>query len=107
MAIKIGRLPREEFRARDYRTVRTGLFLLKIKKNDIGKARIGVVVGVKVHKSAAKRNFFKRQVRARLARAIKNGTDALVIVSPAAVNATRKQFQEEMAGAVAKGKMGA
>ena len=107
MTTKIGRLPREEFHARDYRTVRAGLFLLKIKKNDIGKARVGVVVGVAVHKSAVKRNFFKRQVRSWLASAMKKGTDALVIVSPAAAKATKKQFRDEMAGAVAKGMAGA
>lgn len=98
---KLGRLPRKEFRARGYHAVQSNLFLLKIKKNNIGKVRVGVVVGVGVSKSAARRNFLKRQARSGLALAIEKGTDALIVISPAATKTTKKQLREELARAAA------
>lgn len=102
MAAKITRLPREEFRAHGYRTLRAPLFVLKIKKNRFDVARIGVVAGINVHKSAVKRNFWKRQAKAGLAPLVKKGIDALIIVSPLAARTTKGKFQEEIAKAMAK-----
>ena len=93
---KIGRLPRAEFGSREYRTVRTPWFLLKTKKNDGKGARIGVVAGKSVEKTAVKRNFWKRQSRAVLQSVLHGDQDALVIVYPGVRAATRKQFRDAL-----------
>lgn len=95
------RLPTEEFRAGSYCTIRTPYFLLKIKKNTMGNVRIGVVVSVAVSKSAAKRNFWKRQVKTiLLATAKKEARDILVIISPKVSDLTKKQFREKLTSAL-------
>jgi ribonuclease P protein component len=101
MAIKTARLPSDQFRARGYRTISTPFFLLKTKKNLSDKARVGVVVGVSVHKTAVKRNFLKRQVLAELAPRARAGSDILTIVLPAANHVTKRKFREELAKAFA------
>jgi ribonuclease P protein component len=94
------RLPSDQFRARGYKTISTPFFLLKIKKNSYKAARIGVVVGVSVNKTAVKRNFWKRQARAEIALRATGGNDILMMVSPNARRLTKKQFREEVAKAL-------
>ena len=101
MAITTRRLPSEQFRAKGYRTISSPFFLFKTKKNSENKARIGIVVGVSVHKSAVKRNFWKRQVFTILVSRITAGSDILIIVLPAANKITKKKFREELASALA------
>jgi ribonuclease P protein component len=102
MAIKTTRLPSDQFRAGGYKTLSTPFFLLKTKKYAGDRARIGVVVGVSVHKSAVKRNFFKRQALAALAPRATAGSDILMIVLPGANRITKKQLKEEFIKALAK-----
>ena len=94
------RLPSDQFRARGYKTISTPFFLLKIKKNSYKAARIGVVVGVSVNKTAVKRNFWKRQARAEIVLRATGGNDILMMVSPNARRLTKKQFREEVAKAL-------
>jgi ribonuclease P protein component len=96
MAIKIARLPSDQFRVKGYKTTPTPFFLLKTKKNPGEGARIGVVVGVSVHKTAVKRNFWKRQALHGLAPQAAAGSDILIIVLPGVSRLTKKQFQEEL-----------
>ncbi len=96
MATMTVRLPSDQFRARGYQTIPSPLFLFKIKKNVVGKARIGIVVGVSVHKAAVKRNFLKRQALATLTPRAAAGSDILIIVLPAANRVTKKRFREEL-----------
>jgi len=90
------RLPSDQFRARGYKTTPTPFFLLKIKPNFGEKVRIGIVVGKSVHKTAVKRNFWKRQALAVLAAHAVTGSDILMIVSPGVNRLTKRQFQEEL-----------
>ncbi len=102
MAVKIVRLPSDQFRAKGYKTTPTPFFLLKTKKNAGNNARIGVVVGTSVHTTAVKRNFWKRQALAGLTPKATAGHDILMIVSPAVKRITKRQFQEALAGAFAR-----
>jgi ribonuclease P protein component len=102
MAIKTIRLPADQFRVRGYRTIATPFFLLKTKKNTGGRVRIGVVVGKAVHKSAVKRNFWKRQAREGLSALANEGSDILIVVSAGANRLTKKQFRDELSKAAAK-----
>jgi ribonuclease P protein component len=102
MAIKTTRLPSDQFRARGYKTTTTPFFLLKTKTNITGVARIGIVVGVSVHKTAVKRNFWKRQALAALTTHAIAGNDILMIVSPNANRLTKKQFRNELVKALGK-----
>jgi ribonuclease P protein component len=63
------------------------------------------VAGVSVHKTAVKRNFWKRQVLMGLAPLASAGSDILMIVSPGANRLTKKQFQEELAKAFTKAQL--
>ncbi len=74
--------------------VSTPYFVLKKKPNTQEKIRVGVVANAFVHKSAAKRNFWKRQAKAALLAADGTGTDFLVILTPRINTITKKQFRE-------------
>jgi ribonuclease P protein component len=102
MTSRIYRLPGEEFRAKGYRTISTPFFLLKVKKNSLTRFRVGVVVGKSVNKSAAKRNFWKRQVKEGFSANPLPGHDMLMMLSPNAGGLTKKQFQEALAKAIVK-----
>lgn len=96
------RLPSDQFRARGYKTTVTPFFLIKTKKSPEDAARIGIVVGVAVHKNATKRNFWKRQAKEGLASLATTKNDILMIVSPAVNRLTKKQFKEELSKALTK-----
>ena len=63
MVPKESRLPYKEFREHGYREATTPFFSVKARKNVLGENRLGVVVRVSSVKSAARRNFLKRQVK--------------------------------------------
>lgn len=96
MAIKILRLPSDQFRARGYKATSTRFFLLKTKNNQGGRVRVGIVVGRSVHKTAVKRNFWKRQALAMTAAHASAGNDILIVFSPNVNRLTKKQFNNEM-----------
>ena|SRR6185437_15878188 len=102
MALKIVRLPREEFRAHGYRTIATPFFLIKIKRNAGRNVRVGVVAGKSVAKTATGRNFWKRQTKEVMAKGLKGPLDALIIISPRVADLTKKKFREELSLAAAK-----
>jgi ribonuclease P protein component len=79
--------------------VRTPYFLLKVKNNFERAVRIGIVVGIAVHKSAVKRNFWKRQAKTALA-AGGVGRDFLLLISPKVNELTKKQFRERLSEAM-------
>lgn len=94
------RLPSRAFRAEGYRRTANGpYFSLKQKQNHEGRWRVGVVVGAAVHKSAAKRNFWKRQARETLRALIPQAgapRDLLLILFPKVNLLTKKQFREKL-----------
>ncbi len=100
MVRRSARLPSLEFRAGGYKTVRTPYFSLKEKENGRKKTRIGVVVNTAVGKTAAKRNFWKRQAKASLL-AIKN-KDVLMVLFPSVNTLTKKQFRTSVREAIKK-----
>jgi ribonuclease P protein component len=76
------RLPYDEFHLRGYRTVVTPIFSIKTKKNSLKRNRLGVVIGNSSVKSAAKRNFWRRQVKSVFSLVVGSGFDVLVIFRP-------------------------
>jgi len=58
--------------------------------------RIGVVVGKAVHKTAAERNFLKRQAKAILLSSPRNNKDIMVLIAPAARSLTKSEFKKEL-----------
>ena len=76
--------------------------MLKYKESKNTKTRIGVVVGKAVHKSATRRNFWKRQAKTKLSSLAPDRCDLIIILSPAVNTLTRRSFQKEIAQAVAK-----
>jgi len=96
------RLPRKEFSFRGGTAARTPYFSLRARTTAAGPPRIGVVVGKVVAKSAAKRNFLKRQIKSALAALAKPGMDYLIIANRAIEAATRREIRSEIAKAVSK-----
>lgn len=94
------RLPYSEFRAQGYRTQRTPFFSLKIKSNGEKGSRVGIIAGKNVHKTAAKRNFWKRQASAILAALIRGDHDAILIIQARVNELSRQQFRDEIKKAV-------
>jgi ribonuclease P protein component len=105
MAVKTISLPSDQFRAKGYKAISTPFFLLKIKKNFGENARIGIVIGKSVHKTAVKRNFWKRQVLAGLSPRAESGSDILIIVLPSINRLTKKQFKEELSKTLTKAQL--
>lgn len=97
------RLPKEEFRARGYKTTATPFFLVKTKRNGLGYSRIGIVIGKAIYKEATKRNFWKRQIKMGILQKTKDGkiprggNDFLIIfISNKKLALTKKQLQEDL-----------
>lgn len=80
----------------------TPYFSLKMKDNREGENRIGIVVPGAVHKSAARRNFWKRQARAALGAVSGAGKDVLLVISPKITPLTKKQFKKIFSEAAAR-----
>lgn len=61
---------------------------MKVRENTLPHSRFGVVVGIKVHKRAVKRNLVKRRIReilrANLPR-IKPGYDVMILTQPKSI----------------------
>jgi ribonuclease P protein component len=105
MIPKRSRLPSASFRGSGYRTVGTPYFSLKIRPNGEQRERIGVVVNTAVHKSAAKRNFWKRQAKATITgrhggAKDRDGHDLLLILFSKVNTLTKKQFKEKLSEAL-------
>lgn len=80
----------------------TPFFALKVKDNAGGGAKIGVVANLSFHKSAAKRNFWKRQAKAALLSFKKENKNFLTILFPKTNTLTKKQFREKLLGTAAR-----
>ena len=95
------RLSKEEFQSRTFRTARTPFFSLKTKKNTVFQIRVGAIIGKAVHKSAVKRNFWRRQAKAALASFGVPGNDFLIIFFPKINELTKKEFRVALTRAIA------
>lgn len=96
MIPKKARLPRAGFREGGYRSIGTPFFSLKVKNNEAGTNRIGVVVGKSVDKRAVRRNFWERQAKVQLLKVPNLGKDIIMIIFPKTNKLTRQEFIEEM-----------
>ncbi len=94
------RLPARNFRLRPDQSVANPFFSLKVRGNELGRNRIGIIVGTAVHKSAVKRNFFRRLAGEALRTSKKNYGDLLMIIAPKANALTKKQFREKLLAAL-------
>jgi ribonuclease P protein component len=101
MLSKGARLPKDEFRARGYRTATTPYFSVKIKKNTHKENRLGVVIGVSSLKNATKRNFWRRQARSVFLEMPPAGFDLLIIFSSHTTLPTKKVFKKMLTTAIA------
>lgn len=71
-----------------------------MKANHEGGLRTGVVAGKNVHKTAVRRNFWKRQARAVLTAAIRGNRDAIIILGSRVNELARRQFRSAVEQAV-------
>jgi ribonuclease P protein component len=103
MLPKESRLPSSEFLSRGYRTEKAPYFSLKAKPNGLLKDRIGVIISVAAVKSAARRNFWKRQIKSDMSQATcrkSQGFDFLVVFFKKGDSLTKAEFKKELLGAL-------
>jgi ribonuclease P protein component len=99
MLPRSSRLPTSEFLARGYKTQKTSYFSLKTKPNGLPRNRIGVIISVAAVKSAARRNFWKRQIKSLIANhesLVATHFDFLVIFFKKGDSLTRMAFRSEL-----------
>lgn len=90
------RLPYGEFSKQGYQTIRTPYFSLKIKNNNLPHNRIGTIIGVAAEKSAVRRNSWKRQAKAILAKRPAAGKDFVLIFSKKIKEIKKGEFKKEL-----------
>jgi ribonuclease P protein component len=95
------RLPYKEFRVRGYQEVATPYFLVKARRNPTKENRFGVVIGVSSVKSAARRNFWRRQSKSVFLAVPQEGLDLLVIFRPHTKLPSKNVFQKSLSEAIA------
>ena len=77
----------------------------KIRKNGLGQTRFVIVVGVKVHKRAFRRNRIRRRVRAILEEHLSHiapDYDVAIIARPEALTASYKELEVSVLSALKK-----
>ena len=93
MIPKLQRLPKELFvDNKAMQIVRSPYFLLKTKKNGLPYPRVGMVIGVKVSKSAVKRHALRRWILPVFVQTIKKGYDVLIVGYPKLGIAPKKEI---------------
>lgn len=78
---------------------------MKVRENHLPHSRFGIVVGIKVHKRAVKRNLVKRRIseiiRKNLA-AIKKGYDFMVLTQPKSVDTEYAELETQVLSCLKK-----
>ncbi len=78
---------------------------MKVRENHLPHSRFGVVVGLKVHKRAVKRNLVKRRIREilrQLLPKIKSGYDAMVLTQPKSVETEYEELEVQVLSCLKK-----
>ena len=96
MLSKKRRLPYAEFQTRGYTTQRTPFFTLKARANEGYGPRIGVIAGKSVHKTATKRNFWKRTARDVVTPLVRGDRDVIIVLQARANELSKRAFQEAL-----------
>ncbi|WKZ29685.1 MAG: ribonuclease P protein component [Patescibacteria group bacterium] len=78
---------------------------MKVRENALPHSRFGVVVGVKVHKRAVKRNLLRRRIREILRKhlaEIKPGYDVMVLTQTKALELEYKELEAQVLSCLTK-----
>ena len=78
---------------------------MKVRENALPHSRFGVVVGLKVHKRAVKRNLLRRRLREILRKhlkEIKPGYDVMVLTQPRALEADYAELETQVLSCLKK-----
>ena len=78
---------------------------MKVRENHLPHSRFGVVVGLKVHKKAVKRNLVKRRIREILRKhlpEIKPGYDVMVLTQPKSVETEYAEMETQVLSCLKK-----
>ncbi len=81
---------------------------IKYKKNNLPYSRFTVVVGIKVHKSAVRRNKIRRKYREILrlnVQKIKPGFDVMLLVSKKALELSHEEMEQKILHVFRKAKL--
>lgn len=78
---------------------------MKVRENHLPHSRFGVVVGLKVHKKAVRRNLVKRRIREILRTnlpKIKPGYDVMVMTQPKSVETEYTELETQVLSCLKK-----
>jgi len=79
-----------------------------MRENGLPHSRFGVVVGLKVHKKAVKRNIIKRRIREIIRKHLPElveGRDVMIMVNNKALEADYKELEAQLLSCFTKLKM--
>lgn len=79
--------------------------MVKVRENGLPHSRFGVVVGLKVHKRAVKRNLVKRRIREILRKnmeVLPKGLDVMVMATPSAIGTDFNELEAQLLSCFAK-----
>lgn len=95
------RLPFEEFHASGYREAVTPYFLVKVRQSVSLKNRLGIIISASSVKGAARRNFWRRQIKAVFLAIPQKKSDFLVILRPRGALPQKNVFRKALSKAIA------
>lgn len=78
---------------------------MKMRENGLPHSRFGVVVGLKVHKRATRRNLLKRRIREVLRKHLKSilpGRDVMLLANPKALEADFEDLETQILSCLKK-----
>jgi ribonuclease P protein component len=78
---------------------------MKMRENGLPHSRFGVVVGLKVHKKAVRRNLIKRRIREILRKHLEEvvpGRDVMIMVNAKALDADYAELESQVLSCFAK-----
>lgn len=81
---------------------------MKMRENALPHSRFGVVVGLKVHKKATKRNLLKRRIREILRKHLKSivpGRDVMIMANPKSLEADFEDLEAQILSCLKKLKL--
>ncbi len=95
MLSKKNRLPPEEFKVRDRKTLSTPYFLVKFASNRAGHNRFGFIISTGAVKRSVDRHHWKRRLSEYVEKWRSVGYDFLIIVSPRIQGAEERSVKNE------------
>jgi ribonuclease P protein component len=96
MLAKEERVPYRDFYLPGYRVIKTPIFTLKVKGNNLKKNRLGIIIGKYCEKSSVRRNFWKRHAKSVFKEFPQSSLDFVILFNSKIKDASFLEFRQEL-----------